>query len=142
MKDETRMTWIVVADGGHARILLNKHRDEGVSELPLVNKHDPRLAHHHGELAAGVHHTPVFKPSEEKRGEDRFLNTLAATVQTGVAKSECDQLVLVAPATAMGLLRKALSKETHKRIVAEIVHDYTHQDNAAVWKYVKDKLPL
>jgi protein required for attachment to host cells len=142
MKDETRKTWIVVADGGHARILLNKHHDEGVSELPLVNKHDPRLAHHHSELAAGVHHTPVFKPSEEKRGEDKFLNTLAATVQTGVSKKECDQVVLVAPATAMGMLRKALSKDTHKHIVAEIVHDYTHQDNASVWKHVKDKLPL
>ncbi|MBL8789934.1 MAG: host attachment protein [Rhizobiales bacterium] len=142
MRDETRKTWIVVADGGHARILLNKHRDEGVSELPLVSKHDPRLAHHHRELASGVHHEPVFKPTEEKRNEDRFLNTLAETVQTGVAKKECDQLVLVAPATAMGLLRKALSKQTHQHVVAEIVHDYTHQDNATVWKHVKDKMPL
>jgi protein required for attachment to host cells len=142
MKDQTRKTWIIVADGGHARILLNTHRDEGVTELPLASKHEPRLAHHKDELAAGVHHTPVFKPTEEKRGEDRFLNTLAATVQTGVAKKECDQVMLVAPAIAMGVLRKALNKDTRKHIVAEIIHDYTHQDNASVWKQVKDKLPL
>ena len=142
MKDETRKTWIVNADGGHARILLNKHRDEGVSELPLVNKHDPRLAHHHAELAAGVHHAVAHKPSPEKRGEDKFLSTLADTVQTGVAKKECDQVMLVAPAVAMGVLRKALSKDTHKHIIAEIIHDYTHQDNATIWKHVKDKLPL
>jgi len=142
MRDETRKTWIVVADGAHARILLNSHRDEGVSELPLVSKHDPRLAHHHGELAAGVHHEVVHKPSEEKRGEDKFLSTLAATVQTGIARKECDQIVLVAPAVAMGVLRKALNKDSHKHIVAEIVHDYTHQDNPTVWKHVKEKMPL
>ena len=120
MKDETRKTWIVVADGGHARILMNKHRDEGVSELPLVNKHDPRLAHHHAELAAGVHHAAAHKPSPEKRSEDKFLSTLAETVQTGVARKECDQVMLVAPSVAMGVLRKALSKDTHKHIIAEI----------------------
>lgn len=142
MREETRKTWIVVADGGHARILLNKHRDEGVTELPLVNKHDPRLAHHHSELAAGVHHGVVHKPSPEKRSEDKFLSTLAETLQTGVAKKECDQVMLVAPAMAMGILRKALSKETHKHVIAEIVHDYTHQDNDTVWKHVKEKMPI
>lgn len=142
MKDKARKTWIVVADGGHARILLNTHRDEGVTELPMLSKHEPRLAHHREELAAGVHHTPVFKPTQEKRDEDQFLNTLAETVQTGVARKECEQLVLVAPATAMGLLRNALSKETHKHIVAEIVHDYTHQSNEFIYGHVKEKLPL
>ena len=40
MRELNRKTWIVVADGGHARILLNTHRDEGVTELPLENGHD------------------------------------------------------------------------------------------------------
>ncbi|MFO1034999.1 MAG: host attachment protein [Hyphomicrobiales bacterium] len=142
MKDLTRKTWIVVADGGHARILLNTHRDAGVSELPLVNAHDPRLASHHGELAAGVHHAAAHKPSPEMRGEEHFLSTLAATVQTGVARKECEELVLVAPSKAMGVLRGALSKDVHKHIIAEVVHDYTHQTNDFVWKHVKEKLPI
>jgi protein required for attachment to host cells len=142
MQDVTRKTWIVVADGAHARILLNTHREKGVSELPLVNAHDPRLASHHGELAKGVHHTTAFKPSPEKRTEDHFLLTLAETVQTGIARKECEELVLVAPSTALGVLRKALSKDSHKHIVAELVHDYTHQTNDFVWKHVKDKLPI
>ena len=142
MKDQTRKTWIIVADGGHARILLNLHRDEGVSELPLVNNHDPRLASHASELAKGVHHTPEFKPSPERRDEGHFLDTLAQTVQTGVARKECDQIVLVAPATAMGRLRGALNKQTLSHVVAEVVHDYTHQTNDFIIRHVRDKLPL
>jgi protein required for attachment to host cells len=142
MKDQARKTWIVVADGAHARILLNLHRDEGVSELPLVNKHDPRLASHQAELAKGVHHTPVFKPSPEKRGEGHFLDTLAHTIQTGAARKEFDQLVLVAPATAMGRLRDALNRQTLSHVVAEVVHDYTHQTNDFIMHQVRGKLPL
>lgn len=138
MRTEARNTWIVVADGGHARILLNTHRDEGVQELTLVNKHDPRLASHHGELAAGVHHA---QGAVEKPSEGKFLSLLAETIQTGIARKEVVDVVLCAPATAMGLLRKALNTNSHKHVIAEIVHDYTHQENQAVWKTVRAKLP-
>ena len=139
MRDQSRKTWIVVADGANARILLNTHRDEGVTELPLVNGHDPHLK---GKSAGHVHHTPEFKPSPEKRGEGHFLDVLADSLQSGVARKECDQLILIAPATALGHLRKALNSSTHKLIVSEVVHDYTHQTNDFVYQHVKDKIPL
>lgn len=142
MRDAARKTWIVVADGGHARILLNTHRDEGVSELPLAGKGDPRLASHHSELAAGVHHTPVHKPTAENQKEGKFVSLLAETLQTGISRKECDGLILVAPATVMGQLRKALNANSHKAIIAEVVHDYTHQENKFIYEHVKDKLPL
>lgn len=141
MKDQRHNIWIVVADGGQARILLSQHRNEGVTELPLASKHDPRLAHH-GENAANIHHTPVFKPNQERRDENAFLNRLAETLQTGVDKKECDQLVLVLPSAALGFLRNALSEATRKHVVAEIVHDYTNQTNDFVLQHVRDKLPL
>jgi protein required for attachment to host cells len=142
VKDPTKKTWIVVADGGHARILLNLHRDEGVTELPLVSADEPKLAAHHRELAAGVQHTPTFQPTLEKRTEDHFLDVLAETIQTGVGRKEFDQLVLVAPATALGHLRNALSPATRKHVVAELVHDYIHQNNDFVMEKVREKLPL
>lgn len=142
MKEPTRKTWIVVADGARARILLNLHRAEGISELPLVSADEPRLAAHHGELAAGIHHTPHFKPTLEKRTENHFLDVLAETIQTGVARKECDQLVLVAPATALGHLRGALAPATRQHIVAELVHDYTRQTNDFIMEKLRGKLPL
>lgn len=142
MMEHKRTTWIVVADGGHARILQNQHRDDNVTELPLLNGKDPHLAGHRDEQSGGVHLEPVFKPSPEKRQEDKFLNQLAETLQTAIARKECEELVLVAPASAMGLLRKALNAKTYGHVVAELVHDYTHQGNAEVWKHVRPKLPL
>jgi protein required for attachment to host cells len=139
MRDQNRKTWIVVADGGHARILLNTHRDEGVSELSLVNGHDPHLK---GQNHGHVHHAPDHKPSPEKRGESHFLDQLADAIQSGVARKECEQVILVAPSTAMGHLRKALNSNAQKHIVAEVVHDYTHQTNDFIYKHVKDKIPF
>jgi protein required for attachment to host cells len=142
MKDQARNIWIVVADGARSRILLNRHRDEGVTELPFANKHEPRLASHQSEQAGGVHHKPQFKPTEEKRRETRYVDVLAETLQTGVARKECDGLLLVAPATVLGQLRNALNVQTLKAIVGEVVHDYTHQDNKFVYQHVKDQLPI
>jgi protein required for attachment to host cells len=142
LKDPTRRTWIVVADGARARILLNLHRDEGATELPLVSVHEPRLASDHGGQPAGIHHKPQFKPTLERREEGHFLDVLAETIQSAVARKDCDQLVLVAPATALGRLRNAVNASTHKHIVAEIVHDYTHQTDDFVMRQVREKLPL
>ncbi len=141
MKDQAHKTWVVVADGGSARILLNTHRDQGLTEIPLAGKHDPRLAGH-GDNAENVHHTPVFKPTEERRNEDQFVYTLAETVQSAVAKHECDGLILISPANVLGQLRKALSSATQKKVLAEIVHDYTHQDKKFIYEHVKSHLPL
>lgn len=132
----------MVADGANARILLNRHREEGVTQLPLLSAGEPRLAAHRSEQAAAVHHAPQFKPTLERRAESHFLDVLAETIQTGVARKECDQLVLVAPAPALGHLRNALAPATRKHIVAELVHDYVHQNNAFVMEKVRPELPL
>lgn len=139
MREPHRKTWIVVADGGQARIFLNTHRDEGMTELPLVSGDDPHVK---GQTPGHVHHTPEFKPTQEMRDEGNFLNLLADSIQSGVASKACDQVVIVAPATALGHLRKALNSNTSKHVVAEIVHDYTNQTKDFIYDKVKEKLPL
>lgn len=142
MTDESRNIWIVVADGGSARILLNSHRDAGVSELPLASRHSPHLASHKTEMMAGMHHAMPMKSDTENRKEDKFIDILAGTLQTGIARNECHGIILVAPAPVIGHLRKTLNASTHKHILAEVVHDYTHQDNRFIYEHVKDHIPL
>jgi protein required for attachment to host cells len=120
----------------------SNQKDEGVTELPLLGLENPKLVGHDREIAAGVHHKPEFKPTLERRQEGHFLDVLAETIQTGVSRKECDQLVLVAPATAMGRLRNAVNANTRQHIVAELVHDYTHQTNDFIMEKVRGKLPL
>ncbi len=140
MKDQARKTWIVVANGGSARIFLNRHRDEEMTEVALASADDPRPVDFGSDVH--VHHKPEHKPTEEKRNEGHFLDLLAGTIQTAVERKVCDQVVLVAPATAMGRLRNALNKQTMALVVADLVHDYTHQDRAFIYDKVKEKLPL
>ena len=53
-----------------------------------------------------------------------------------------EHLVVVAPATALGELRKEFGPHLQKRLFAEIVHDYAHQSNDYVYQHIKDSLPL
>ena len=55
---------------------------------------------------------------------------------------EFENLVVVAPATALGELRKDFSPLLQKRLFAEIVHDYAHQSNDYVYQHIKDSLLL
>ena len=57
-------------------------------------------------------------------------------------RGEFEHLVVVAPATALGELRKAFGPHLHKRLFSEVVHDYAHQSNDYIYQHIKDSLPL
>lgn len=144
-------TWIVVADGAKARILLYKPHQKGVQQLPDGEFHDPHLSTHdlvterqprvHDSMGHARHAVePRIDPHDQR--ETQFLARLAAHLDGAEQRGEFEHLVVVAPATAMGELRKAFSPHLHKRMFAEIVHDYAHQSNDYVYQHVKDSLPL
>ena len=144
-------TWIVVADGAKARILLYKPHQKGVQQLPDGEFHDPHLSTHdlvterlprvHESVGSARHAIePRIDPHDQR--EAQFLARLAAHLDGAEQRGEFEHLVVVAPATAKGELRKAFSPHLNKRLFAEIVHDYTHQSNDYVYRHIKDSLPL
>lgn len=144
-------TWIVVADGAKARILLYKTHQKGVQQLPDGEFHDSHLSTHdlvterqprvHDSVGAARHAVePRIDPHEQR--EEQFLARIATNLEHAEQRGEFEHLVVVAPATAMGDLRKAFGPSLQKRVFAEIVHDYTHQSNDYVYEHIKDSLPL
>jgi protein required for attachment to host cells len=144
-------TWIVVADGAKARVLLYKPHQKGVQQLPDGEFHDPHLPTHElvTERQPRVHESvgharhaiePRNDPHDQR--ETQFLGRLAAHLDGAEQRGEFEHLVVVAPATALGELRKAFGPHLQKRLFAEIVHDYAHQSNDYVYKHIKDSLPL
>lgn len=144
-------TWIVVADGAKARILLYKTHQKGVQQLPDGEFHDSHLSTHdlvterqprvHDSVGHARHAIePRIDPHDQR--ETQFLGRLAAHLDDAEQRGEFEHLVVVAPATAMGELRKAFSPHLQKRLFAEIVHDYAHQSNDYVYEHIKDSLPL
>jgi protein required for attachment to host cells len=144
-------TWIVVADGGEARILLYTARLRGVQQLPNSDFHDPHPPTHelmadrqprvHESVGATLHAVePRIDPHEQRK--EQFLARLATHLESAEQHGEFEHLVVVAPATALGELRKDFSPQLQRRLFAEIVHDYTHQSNDYVYQLIKENLPL
>ena len=144
-------TWIVVADGGQARILLYTGRASGVRQLPNTEFHDPHLPTHelvtdrqprvHESLGATRHAVePRIDPHEQRK--EQFLAQLTEHLERAAERGEFERLVVVAPATALGELRKDFSSQLKQRLFAEFVHDYAHQTNDYVYSHIKEGLPL
>jgi protein required for attachment to host cells len=144
-------TWIVVADGAKARVLLYKPHHKGVQQLPDGEFHDSHLPTHdlvtdrqprvHESVGAARYAVePRIDPHKQR--EKQFLARLATHLEQADQCGEFEHLVVVAPATAMGDLRKAFGPSLQKRLYAEIVHDYSHQSNDYVYQHIRDSLPL
>jgi len=144
-------TWIVVADGAKARILLYTARQKGVQQLPDGEFHDPHLPTHElvtdrqprvHESVGTARHAVGPRVDPHKQREEQFLTRLAAHLERAEQHGEFEHLVVVAPATALGDLRKEFGPQLQKRIFAEITHDYAYQSNDYVYQHIKDSLPL
>lgn len=128
-------SWIVIADGAHARVFENRGPGQGLTPLPEEEAHHghkpsreidaDRPGRSHDRFGPGRH--AMEPPSDAHRSEkQRFAEALAARLNTKAQAGSFDRLILVAPAKTLGDLRNALSKETRARVQAELSKDLTH----------------
>lgn len=113
-------TWVVVADGGGARILRNAGSGNELS-LEQVEAIDPAQL----ELA-----TPAGARPPEQRGHEAeeagFAKRLAHRLNDDALKHRYDHLVLFADAQTLGQIRPLLHKETQSRMLAEHAKNLTN----------------
>lgn len=126
-------TWIVVADGGHARILEERRRGATLTEANkfehsqsdvAVPRDRPARVH---ERNGDVRHAVTGRTSPHEEGERRFLSSVAAQLEDGAARHAFDHLILLAPPRALGVLRAALSDKLTRLVVAEAPLDFAHE---------------
>jgi protein required for attachment to host cells len=143
-------TWIVVADGGQARILIYEGPGNGVRQLPDSSFSDPQLPSREllterqpriHESMGAVRHAiePRVDPHEQRKKQ--FLVHLTEHLEQAAQRGEFEHLVLVAPATAIGELRRDFSPLLNQRLAAEFVHDYVHQSNDYIYQHIREGLP-
>lgn len=136
------VTWVVIADGGHARVLANEGPGKGLH--PVSGAHwdgDDRptrdiMSDKQGRTfdSAG-HGRHAMEPSSDPRQqvENAFLNEVVEYLAAGAAKGKFDRLVLVAEPHALGTLRKQLPETLQKRMHGDLDRDLT--------KVPLDKIP-
>jgi protein required for attachment to host cells len=122
-----RVTWIVAADGGQARIFEERERSGVLREraelaMAIEGKDRPRAMGHRATVhsaASSARHGREDDPSRE--AESRFLGRLADALDQH--KGDFGALVLIAPPVALGQLRAKLSPALAERVEASDDHD-------------------
>ncbi len=144
-------TWILIADGGRARILENDGPGKGLKqvegmvfdhELPptheLVRDRQPRSF----ESVGHARHPVDTGLDPHRKEKEKFAVELAGVLADAAGKKSFDRLVIVAPAKAMGELRAAISPSVREKVLGDVVLDLTKTPNDEVGKHLGDVIKL
>jgi protein required for attachment to host cells len=128
--------WIVATDGGKALIM----RNDGTAfepQLTVLRKHDQDVppTRDLGTDKPGRTHASVgpgrsaMEPTDfHQQAEDRLMAEVAAGLAEDLRQQKFSSLVVAAAPAALGVLRKAMSEELRKAVVAEVPKDFTKMD--------------
>jgi protein required for attachment to host cells len=126
-------TWILVADGARALLM----RNEGSATRPkfaLIRRYEqtnPATREQGTDRPGRTNDSSTHKSSMENTdwhqiAEDRFVHEIAQMLTTAFQRNEFDALVIAAPPTALGEMRKALPDQIRNHVLSEINKDFTH----------------
>lgn len=126
-------TWILVADGGRARMFACARSDAPLAEVgtlvnPAAHLHERDLVADRGGRGRGVRgggHA-VSESDAKAQAEDRFCVEVCAALATAQARGEYGRLYLIAAPAFLGRLRRHVSRGVQDAVVAEIDRDLTH----------------
>jgi protein required for attachment to host cells len=135
-------TWIVVADGGHARILESGHQHSGVT-VRLDISSDARLTA--GKLASdrlprmqesanSAHHS--ITPRLSLKGHEKRIFAARLTDYLKGGLDNFDQLVVVAPMRFLNLVRKTLPTKVSKKVAVMRSKDITWMTDSQVLEHL------
>ena len=131
-----RYDWVVATDGGRALIL----RNDGTVQAPrltLLRKHDQDVppTRDLGTDKPGRTHTGVglgrsaIEPTDlHQLQEDRLMTEVAAALAEDLRRQHFSSLVVAAAPAALGALRKAMSNELRKAVIAEVPKNFTRME--------------
>jgi protein required for attachment to host cells len=143
-------TYILIADGARAHILLSEGRGKPLTEvlgseqrLDLKPDHEisaerPGRVHE----SANMERHAIERDDLHRREKERFAQSLAAGLDRRLADGEYDRLVVAAAPETLGVIRSALSEKVRAVIMAEIAKDLTKLPNTEVKAHLSDNLPV
>ena len=131
------ITWVLIADGAQARVLENCGPGKGLKQ---VDGFDFSMENLQGRDIVtdkpGRSHTATGRSSMEPRTnpvdqrETEFVKNVAQILDREQQKGSFHRLVIAAAPIALGDIRKAISPNVKKMIVAELDKDLTNLPTA------------
>lgn len=131
-----KTTWVLVADGARARMLLAKGRGQGlepVAEAEWRPSREPtrelgtdKPGRAFESASPGLRHAMEPKVAWQRFEKARFAREVAEMLAEAARREAFDAIVIVAPPQALGDLRAILDAAVAARITAEIPKDLTN----------------
>jgi protein required for attachment to host cells len=140
-------TWYVVADGGRARILQKRDKEDMFDMIRELVSAD--LHHRTRELgserpgriresASSAHHAVEPRQDLHRAEKRSFVHELAEALNEAGAGNEFDRLILVAPAHSLRTLHDGLDAATKPKVAAQLQKDLTNVPAAELAKHFTD----
>ena len=126
-------TWVVVADGTHARLFHNIGKQDALllKQEELIH---PDVVDESGQGPSG-HRPPEESPAHAD--EATFAKQLVHTLNAAALKQEYEHLFLVADPKTLGEIRPQLHAETSKRLTGELAKTLTNSSLENIEKILK-----
>jgi protein required for attachment to host cells len=127
-----KRTWIVVADGAHARIAtVADGALKPTQPFEFAAPHAPNrrfISDRPGAFADRGPGAHSYTPKHERRQHEKviFARDVATFIDAAAEANRFDRLILVAPPSALGRLRAMLQPKSRARIVAQLGKDLIH----------------
>jgi protein required for attachment to host cells len=138
-------TWIVLADAQTVRIAINEgpgkgvygHSTQGLQAPPVTELSDaPGMT----AAAAGPNRGGISDPDLKGQAAHAFATQITRYLEANLAAGAYQRLILIAPATMLGLLRKALTPALREVVLGDIPKDLTHLPLDDLSKHLEDIL--
>ena len=126
--------WVLVGDGKKALFLNNEGDAELLNLRRISVREQVNPATHlqgtdapgRGSAPSGIRHGAMGETDWHQIEENHFAATLAGEVNKAASENGFKEIVIVAPPKCLAEIRRDLSPDAKRRVVAEIPKDYTH----------------
>ena len=144
-------TWILIADGARARIVLNEGVGKGIKAIDkMIFQQESQevrdiMADKPGrtfDSAGQGRHAMAYSSDPKRENERNFAKFLADILNKESNKGSFDRLVITAAPKTLGDIRDALSGTTQQKGHSEIAKDFTQLPNDDLVNKLKDVLAV
>ena len=144
-------TWILIADGSRARIVLNEGPGKGLKPVRNFDFEEGRtaardmLADRPGRVfdsSGPGRHGMANSSDPTSVAQARFAVQLIQFLDDEFTKNVFDRLILTAPAKFLGYLRASISKALKSVTISELTKDLNHLPDDKLPKHFEDVLAL
>jgi protein required for attachment to host cells len=143
-------TWIVIADGSRAHILLNEGPDKGLSFVPGTDfRHaTPPNREIYTERPGRTHESAGVSRSSEHRNDahaqqkEEFVQALITFLREKLSAKDFDRWVLVAPPEILSGFREHLDPTLKHALAGELAKNLTKIPSGEISGHLHGVLPI